>query len=107
MALCVKCFVLCITNAAELLVWLRQVDAIALSHQLNHASAAVDAAAEHAAQVAFFSSKDVLPLRLVAEKCQGVRDELPRGFQLFRNGRDKDDRAEAHTSFCRVRFVRK
>ncbi len=86
----VESFVLRIAHPAELLVGRWRLCSVALTHQLNDSFALIDLLAKQSAQIAAFSAKDVLPDRLITEKGQGVRHELPGASKFPTNRRNEN-----------------
>ena len=57
------------------------------------------------AQVAAFCSKDVLPDRLVTEKCQRVCHQLPGASKFSANRRDENERSGRHRGKSGVKLT--
>src|ERR1044071_704714 len=70
-------FVLRVTDAAELGIRLGRLGAITVADDLEDAFTLVDLLAQHPAQVASLSPKNVLPDRLITEEGERIGGELP------------------------------
>lgn len=87
----VEGLILRVAARAELRVGGLRPKAVTVADELDYGIGVVHPFAEHAAQVARIGGGDVLPLGLVAEGEEGLRDEVARGAQFPADGGDEDD----------------
>src|SRR5262249_15231162 len=73
----IQCLKLCVAKSSELFVGCWRFSTVALTHQLKNTFTVIDLLAQNFAQITALSPKNFLPDRLVAEKGQGIRYQLP------------------------------
>jgi hypothetical protein len=92
----VKRLVLRVADAAELVVGLGRLGAVAITDNLEDPFALIDLLPQHRAQIAGFGPENILPDRLVTEISQRVGGELPAAPQFFADGGNENKRERSH-----------
>ena len=82
--------VLRVTHPAKRSVDSWRLRSVTLADELDQSAALIDFLAQNFAQIAAFQPENFLPDRLVAEKREGVCDELPRAPQFAADRRNED-----------------